>query len=85
MAVVKIPRRRSGLGVLIGRNVRVTIGTIDLSGLEPEVELLVEAPQTLAVSRDDEGVDRHVRKQHKFEERAAAREREETDRVQDRG
>ena len=84
MAVVKIPRRFKRGGVLIGRNVRVTVGEIDVAGDEPFVELLVEAPQTIAVSRDDEGTERHLRKQHRLDQRAAERERE-VDGVQDRG
>lgn len=67
MPVVKIPRRKSGAGAYVGRNVRVTVGAFDLSGAEPTVELLIEAPAPVAVSRDDEGIERHVRRQHKLD------------------
>lgn len=67
MPVVKIPRRRKGAGAYIGRHIRVTVGEFDLSGAEPTVELLIEAPNPVAVSRDDEGIERHVRRQHKLD------------------
>lgn len=67
MPVVKIPHRRKGAGAYVGRNIRVTVGEFDLSGPEPTVELLIEAPHPVAVSRDDEGIERHVRRQHKLD------------------
>jgi sRNA-binding carbon storage regulator CsrA len=66
MSVVRV-RRLEGQSVLIGRGIRVTIARVDLEGM---IELLVEAPQSVAVSRDDDGLAPHLRKQAKFDDRA---------------
>lgn len=68
MSIVKIRRARGG-SILIGRHVRVTVGEIG-----PDwVDLHCEQPSSMAVSRDDEGMGPHLKKQNAFDERVEKR------------
>ena len=64
MSLVKFARR-SGQGAFIARGIHITIGAV----VDGEVELLIEAPRSIAVSRDDDGIARHTRRQHRIEQK----------------
>lgn len=67
MSIVRIRRQRGG-SVLIGRHIRITVGEISADG--EWVDLHCEQPASLAVSRDEDGIGPHLKKQHAFDLKA---------------
>ena len=64
MPLLKVFRRR-GRSVYIGRGVTVTVGRIS----DHDVQLLIEAPDAIAVSRDDDGLGGHLKRQTSIDEK----------------
>lgn len=63
--------RRPGRAVYIGRGVTVTVGrqsTLD------DVQLIIDAPEPIAVSRDDDGIGGHLKRQAALDEKFGAGE-----------
>lgn len=63
--------RSVGQAILIGRGIRMTVLEIQ----DGAVRLCVEAPESVAVSRDDFTLESHLQRQIELEERAMRRAR----------